>query len=129
MDDEDGHDRRGDYLPRGVLKRKRGWAGEEMELEHQRQNQSTSDPVAVDLGQFQNNEVGRGYQAKHVIRQKTTSANDERLTIRDMSGTRPTEHNQSKRKHQGPDEKLEDYMKCTGMREFRRQLEALVKLP
>jgi hypothetical protein len=78
-------------------KKKRGWEGEELELEHQREqmmmtmmhpsmgqkkgeeggvvvNSSTaSTSAAVDLNQFRNTEVGRGFQAKHVIRQRTAT--------------------------------------------------------
>jgi hypothetical protein len=66
-----------------------GWDGDNMELEHLRESgrllkdgkglplqgsQSSSAYAAVDLSKFRNTEVGQGYQAKHVIRQKTTGA-------------------------------------------------------
>jgi hypothetical protein len=74
-------------------KKSKGWDGEELELEHQKErmmmiqmNQSTERgrgeggaihgtnySVAVDLNQFRNTEVGTGFQAKHVIRQPTAT--------------------------------------------------------
>jgi hypothetical protein len=67
------------------------WQGEEMELEHQRETErrdrtdrdesSTTGAAAivtaVDLNQFRNTEVGKGYQAKHVVRQKNTATNND----------------------------------------------------
>lgn len=63
------------------------WQGEEMELDHQRETErrdrdrdesSTGAAIvtAVDLNQFRNTEVGKGYQAKHVVRQNTATNND-----------------------------------------------------
>mmetsp|Transcript_14337 Transcript_14337/g.17426 ORF Transcript_14337/g.17426 Transcript_14337/m.17426 type:complete len:190 (-) Transcript_14337:414-983(-) len=67
--------------------RKRGWAGEEMEMKHKlyhlaaaASSSSTSkqeESTAVDLSQFRNHEVGSGYQAKGVIRQKMFSSNND----------------------------------------------------
>ena len=66
------------------------WQGEEMELDHQRETErrdrdrdesSTTGAAAivtaVDLNQFRNTEVGKGYQAKHVVRQNTTATNND----------------------------------------------------
>lgn len=66
---------------------KKGWAGEEMEMNHQRdylkqQTKSISGGAAaptfaaVDLNQFRNTEVGHGYQAKGVVRQKSMTHAD-----------------------------------------------------
>lgn len=69
MDDEDH-----DHLPahmRNVSTKKRGWAGDEMEMNHKIQQLSSSTTTtAVDLKQFRNEEVGIGYQSKGVIRQR-----------------------------------------------------------
>ncbi|KAG7363929.1 hypothetical protein IV203_037131 [Nitzschia inconspicua] len=59
--------------------KRKGWQGEELELEHRRQQMMAKPPsgtetttvTAVDLNQFRNTEVGEGYQAKHVVRQRT----------------------------------------------------------
>lgn len=88
-------------------KGQRGWAGEEMEMEHQREElrrrkqrtESQENPQenqlqeerrgeekyyhAVNLDQFRNNQVGSGYQAKGVIRQRT--AHDVPMNILDLS--------------------------------------------
>jgi hypothetical protein len=79
-DDNDNDDYR---LPSATRKRS-GWAGEEMELEHHRQRQGATGTgasnndcaaVAVDLNQFRNTVVGSGYQAKGVIRQSSHNRN------------------------------------------------------
>jgi hypothetical protein len=56
------------------------WQGEEMELDHQRETERRdrdeslgATVTAVDLNQFRNTEVGKGYQAKHVVRQNTAT--------------------------------------------------------
>ena len=73
-------------IHKGSIKRKRGslWDGDEMEMQHfrdhQRQqllnksNKETSTFTAVDISQFQNHQIGQGYQAKHVIRQKNNDS-------------------------------------------------------
>jgi hypothetical protein len=65
------------------------WQGEEMELDHQRESErrdrdrdasstgAAAIVTAVDLNQFRNTEVGKGYQAKHVVRQNTASTNND----------------------------------------------------
>jgi hypothetical protein len=79
-----------------------GWDGDDMELEHlketgrllkdgrglssQDQSQSASAYAAVDLSKFRNTEVGQGYQAKHVIRQKTTGATADIVRDNSTSG-------------------------------------------
>ena len=77
-----------------VTKRK-GWEGEEMEMNHQRQhlqnNKNSSKFTAVDLSQFRNTEVGVGYQAKGVVRQRS-------LTVMEESKTGSTVKDMSKRK-------------------------------
>eukprot|EP00590_Aulacoseira_subarctica_P010349 CAMPEP_0172430058 /NCGR_PEP_ID=MMETSP1064-20121228/52914_1 /TAXON_ID=202472 /ORGANISM="Aulacoseira subarctica , Strain CCAP 1002/5" /LENGTH=135 /DNA_ID=CAMNT_0013175849 /DNA_START=242 /DNA_END=645 /DNA_ORIENTATION=+ len=71
----------GPSLPAGVLRRKGAvWEGEEMELDHYREGRGSANKkrkdasAAVDISQFQNTVVGQGYQAKHVIRQRTNAA-------------------------------------------------------
>ncbi len=81
--------------------RKRGWAGEEMEMAHQREkiretsteNGSGSEPTkgasakysTVNLDQFRNREVGQGYQARGVIRQRTGISSSSAMPILDMT--------------------------------------------
>ena len=77
-------DENDDYRLPSATRKKSGWAGDEMEMEHLRERQreqqqqasSSSgdhrkDSVAVDLNQFRNTKVGSGYQAKGVIRQSS----------------------------------------------------------
>ena len=75
--------------------RKRGWAGDEMEMNHMIQQKLTSSTnhhssatTAMDLTQFRNEEAGKGYQAKGVIRQKSIVTGD--LKIIDMSKKKET---------------------------------------
>jgi len=146
----------GPGLPRGVLKGRGGWQGEALELEHQRAilreeaaddyGGDGADPtaskkkkaaVAVDLDQFRNTEVGKGYQAKHVIRQK--SAKHEEVKVRDMS---KQPEKKKKRKcgdddkasppavsgedtNTGLDKTLLKYLQCEGMRIFRKELDKI----
>mmetsp|Transcript_1797 Transcript_1797/g.2588 ORF Transcript_1797/g.2588 Transcript_1797/m.2588 type:complete len:164 (+) Transcript_1797:139-630(+) len=66
-------------LHENVAKRKNVWAGEEMEMKHQLQwskekaksAKGNEDYATVDLSQFRNTEVGVGYQAKGVVRQRS----------------------------------------------------------
>ena len=59
--------------------RRGGWEGEEMEMEHQRshKNDHQHTHAAVDLNQFRNTVVGAGYQAKHVVRQRTAASSSD----------------------------------------------------
>ena len=70
---EDGES--GPALPRGVLRPKgRGWAGEELELERKVNEGEKKSFAAVDKSQFYNMEVGVGYQARGVVRQKNVQS-------------------------------------------------------
>jgi hypothetical protein len=81
-----------EYLPRSVGQQRRGWQGEELEIDHQRESLKSGkykDAVAaaVDIRQFQNHVVvGEGYQAKHVMRQSSAKTTGPSLQIKDMSG-------------------------------------------
>lgn len=156
-DDDSSED--GPEIPTGVLRSRGGWADEyNLEVEHQRERlraagtddsehnatsrAKTHSHAAVDLSQFRNEEVGKGYQAKHVMRQKeaTTSATG----IVDMTGgkfsgkgdgggdllaakKRRSVGDGSKesdgRKRPSGDVRLETYMKCKGMRDFMKEID------
>ena len=89
-----------EHSPPITSQRTRGWAGEEMELAHQRQKileQQESSSMAkggdaqfstVNLEQFRNREVGVGYQARGVMRQKTGLASTGSMKIVDMTKKR-----------------------------------------
>ncbi|KAL3792974.1 hypothetical protein HJC23_010987 [Cyclotella cryptica] len=74
-----------------------GWAGDFLEIEHQRETAGGRDRskshTAVDLSQFRNEEVGKGYQAKHVVRQREAIA--ETSGVVDMSGGAFSSRNKS----------------------------------
>jgi hypothetical protein len=80
-----------EYLPRSVGQQRRGWQGEESEIDHQRESLNSGKDkdvvaAAVDIRKFQNHLVGEGYQAKHVIRQASAKTTGPSLQIKDMSG-------------------------------------------
>jgi hypothetical protein len=134
MSGNQSDDSAGPALPRGVLKSRAGWKGDDMEMQHQREmmmreNDKGGTSVAVDLQQFRNEEVGVGYQAKHVIRQR--SGQTPELKIRDMSRA-SNEDSESKkkkkRKHKDKSEPKKDpavrkYLQSEGLRRFRKELE------
>ena len=88
----------GPALPAGGLKTRTAWsgAGDDMEMEHQREQYRRArggggaglggSATAVDLGQFRNTEVGIGYQAAGVLRQRTAaSAGQRTIELRDTT--------------------------------------------
>lgn len=97
MNDEassDGSSAAGPALPAGVLKTRTAWAGDELEMDHTREQirRGADDEVdhqathaAVDISQFHNKEVGSGYQARHVVRQKTGPGSDG-IKVRGLTG-------------------------------------------
>jgi hypothetical protein len=117
-----------------VLRRKRkGWEGEELEISHQRDEIRTGNKqdkkvsTAVNLNQFHNVKVGEGYQAAHVVRQKTGT---EKVRVVDMSSSAAgggTPANNNTHTERDTNNRLNRYLNCTGMREFRRQVEEILK--
>lgn len=122
----------GPEIPAGVLRTsKKGWAGEELEMEHSTQQNSTEEYTAVDIKQFQNIQVGAGYQARGVIRQKTGGGDAQK--VQDM--TAASSESERKRSRQectksgtiGSKRKtVDEYLKCDGIREFRKEIEQLL---
>ena len=120
--------------------RNRGGWGEAMELAHQKQqsssvgnsnsNNNPSSVVAVDLNQFRNTEVGSGYQAKHVVRQKKAAVATTTQTIvnnNNNSNFQMSGGNQKSNK--GFHEKAietEELLKNDGLRAFRREIESIL---
>lgn len=98
--------------------------------------------AAVDLNQFRNTQVGKGYQAKHVIRQRLR-IEDSAVSVRDLTKkTLDLNKRKSKKKpneapsssfddHTKRNEKtstatrLQNYLQCEGLRKFRRELESI----
>lgn len=75
-DDEEGPPLPAAAAAAASSNRRGGWQGEALEMEHQRLHDNNSSKgsnsfTAVNLDQFRNTIVGEGYQAKHVVRQRT----------------------------------------------------------
>lgn len=146
-DDDRSDDGSDNALPsRGVIPTgNRGWQGEHMELAHatrtsaERQSQESS--AAVDLSQFRNEEVGKGYQARFVVRQR--HAQDEGSAppaVKDMTQKKETKESRKKKskrkrsrsKEDDDDDRekesdsashLDKYLKSEALRRFRKELE------
>ena len=130
---------------RGVIpsRKNRGWDGEQMELAHARASESKKGTTtAVDLSQFRNEEVGKGYQAKFVVRQRNTDDDEAPVAVKDMTKSKKSDKKKSSRKEkkrkryrdEDDDDKksnkgstessrLEKYLKSEGMRNFRKEIE------
>lgn len=140
------------HLPPNVLNsQRRGWAGENLEIEHQRESFASEDKksrtAAVDLSQFRNEEIGKGYQAKHVVRQRGTAVSS--ADVVDMSGgafelkggsekkTSKKERNEKKsgkrkrEKDRGvgadqSDTRIDSYLECKGLETFLEEVEKML---
>jgi hypothetical protein len=116
--------------PRGVTKRRRGgWQGEEMEMTHQRdafREDKSKAHAAVDISQFQNHEVGKGYQAKHVVRQRSGKESSSGK-MQDMTGEAS-----GKKTKELPAvstisvEERDSFIRSSPLREFRREIEKIL---
>jgi hypothetical protein len=122
---------------------KTGWAGEEMEIAHQRGDSSSSRKEkyqTVNLEQFRNNEVGNGYQARGVVRQKTGEMGS-KMNIIDMTKKQPqsdgsnddkeAKKRRSKRQRISgqKDENMgsiDIFLQCQALRDFRKELEKIL---
>ena len=148
--DSDDSDDRGPDLPAGVLRSRGGWQGDALEIEHQRERLRAADAAdgrsaprahaAVDLAQFRNEEVGRGYQAKHVVRQReSTRAATEVVDMSDgrfakkapaskkRSRDDRDEDGEDRSKTKPPaDDRLESYLQCKGMRDFVKEMSQIL---
>lgn len=154
-DDSSSGSSHGPAIPKGVLKTSTGWQGDSLELEHhrshhhhhhQRKNEEKAQAAAVDLSQFRNTVVGQGYQAKHVVRQRTANPMDP-LKITDMTTATATatkkdtnetdkerrsnkrtrkeakKSKSSEKKGSKKETRLERYLQCEGLRTFRKELD------
>mmetsp|Transcript_21882 Transcript_21882/g.52912 ORF Transcript_21882/g.52912 Transcript_21882/m.52912 type:complete len:160 (-) Transcript_21882:148-627(-) len=153
--DESSENDTGPDLPSGVLRSRGGWAdSNNLEIEHQRERLRAAGAdehddaategkahAAVDLSQFRNEEVGKGYQAKCVVRQREASSSA--TGVVDMSGGKFSKKKRSSaskkrsrndedegednRKSCHPDVRLGSYLKCKGMRDFMKELDKVLK--
>lgn len=111
----------------GKNEKKRGW-GEAMELAHQTERGGSSplssSVVAVDLSQFRNTEVGTGYQAKHVVRQRTASAPKTKIKTINRNFDTGLENPGKKDTTKGIDK--ETLLRNDGLRAFRKEIENIL---
>jgi hypothetical protein len=116
----------------GFSRKRRGWVGDHMEFEREKPLEGDTAHAAVDLEQFRNRQVGVGYQAKHVVRQR--SAPESTVVIRDMT----KDKNESKMKKRelcssskkaktdiAPKSRLQIYLGCESLRTFRKELSSI----
>ena len=142
----------GPNLPAGVLRKRGGWEDTlGFEIQHQREREKLREgsdekvSAAVDLSQFRNEEVGKGYQAKHVVRQKGAEKAATGVMV-DMSGGTELskiereggsslkkrsrdddgEEDRGDRKRP-PDNPLQSYLKCKGMRDFVKEIDSILQ--
>jgi hypothetical protein len=143
-DDDDDH---------RFLSRNKGWQGSNMELAHQMESHGkASQHAAVDIRQFQNTQVGKGYQAKHVVRQRQVDDQDTKLVVQDMTlptttaATTSSSHGAGSSKEKkrranqdqdqdvtttssrggGPKSKLQKYLSLPGLILFRGEVEDIL---
>jgi hypothetical protein len=107
----------------------RGWQGDEMELQHQLEHQGKSTDVitAVDLTQFQNTQVGIGYQAKHVVRQRMASMSTAPIAIHTPQPSKTTAVPKASATTNVPGK--EDLLRNEGLRAFRKEIEKILSSP
>jgi hypothetical protein len=117
------------FLPVGVSRKRRGWEGDHLELERSVEAfDGPSSHAAVDLEQFRNRQIGVGYQAKHVVRQR--SAPDPSIAIRDTTQEKTKkkkrkESNTNVNTVKEPKTRLSKYLECEEMRNFRKELASM----
>ena len=117
-------------LPAMIAARKKsGWQGEELELQHKMSNSTSNTAAAVDLSQFRNTEVGVGYQAKHVVRQRTgvekVENDDVMQAIQDTNQRAATKSSQTTKQAATTSEMLGN----KGLRDFRKEIESILNNP
>lgn len=149
-DDIDG---KGTDLPAGVLRSRGGWEDtNNMEMEREREQvrltgadgagkSLSKNHAAVDLSQFRNEEVGKGYKAKHVVRQRdaTVSAASTSAVV-DMTGgkfsktdirTKRSDDTQKDNNDGRIAEPVEfhhgDFLESKGIRDFIKELHKILK--
>ena len=104
---DEGSDAGGPALPAGVLKSSTTW-GDDLEMKHKRERirqgqDVAAEHTAVDINQFRNVEVGSGYQARHVVRQRTGNEGGSSggMKVRDMTGVASATEERSKSDRDG----------------------------
>ena len=140
--DNSSDDDLGPSVPSGVLRSRGGWDDKfNLEIEHTKEkmnadnnNEDKKISAAVDLSQFRNEEVGKGYKAKHVVRQKEAISHATKVV--DMSGgstfnkqkeDRTADSSKSKKRRRDEESPVQSYLKCQGMRDFIKQTHKILQ--
>ena len=116
-----------------ISNKRRGWDGDHLELNREQPTEDLASHVAVNLAQFRNEQIGVGYQAKHVIRQRHVP--DTSVVIDDRTRDKPTNiTTHAKRNHDElkkgdtkpkPVTRIQKYLECKGLRQFRKELASI----
>lgn len=118
--------------PSAYSNKRRGWDGDHLELNRQQPTEDLASHVAVDLSQFRNDQIGVGYQAKHVIRQRHVPNASVDMTL--DTTTNNTTHEKRKHEELGKVDaksksitgsRIQKYLKCDGLRQFRKELASI----
>ena len=94
-------------------------------MQQQSGSSAKSTHAAVDLQQFRNDEVGKGYQAKHVVRQKGVPSKASGIV--DMSQRKDESIETQKARSNTESITKESYLQCQGMRNFMREVEKILE--
>ena len=95
-------------------------------MQQQSGSSAKSTNAAVDLQQFRNDEVGKGYQAKHVVRQKGVPSKASGIVDMSQRKEESMETTQTARSNAESITK-ESYLQCQGMRNFMREVEKILE--
>jgi len=93
-------------------------------LQQQSGSGAKSTHAAVDLQQFRNDEVGKGYQAKHVVRQKGVPSKASGIV--DMSQRKDESMETQTARSNAESITKESYLQCRGMRNFMREVDKIL---
>ena len=94
-------------------------------MQQQSESSAKSTHAAVDLQQFRNDEVGKGYQAKHVVRQKGVPSKASGIV--DMSQRKEESMATQTSRSNAESITKESYLHCRGMRNFLREVEKILE--
>ncbi|GMH91042.1 hypothetical protein TrVE_jg5018 [Triparma verrucosa] len=127
-------------IPEGVVRKRKGWAGDEMEaarsleLTKRLDDDGDGDGNRVKTGDlresFQNKEVGQGYQHSTVRRQKTGLSTTSKIVDMTSSSSHPSKPSKRKRNdsEDSDDDRItvKEMIKSREMRVFKREIARIV---
>ena len=82
--------------------------------------------VAVDLDQFRNTEVGRGYRAKHVVRQRTAGHSETIQTVHNHTNIGADRGKSRESASTKTAIETKDLLRNDGLRAFRKEIESIL---